>query len=210
MDLIASSGTESAELIGLRLRQSGLWLDTVLETARHASPNDRTPVTTPFRESRSHVGHDTVLDTARHDQTSVTARHDQTLEAPVLDTARHDQTLEDLGSARDHTRDNTRDGPSSERDFEDAASRIARKLHGLAKGIRDEPVVPPPKPAMVDLACLTGIPVEMLRAYLRAVASVGNVDAIKAVLTSDPLVIDSRDSSGWTALHHAARYGMQH
>ena len=35
MDLIASSGTESAELIGLRLRQSGLWLETVLDTARH-------------------------------------------------------------------------------------------------------------------------------------------------------------------------------
>ena len=112
------------------------------------------------------------------------------------------------GSARDNPRDNPRDGPSA--DFEDAASRIAHKLHGLAKGIRDEPAAPPPKPATVDLACLTGIPVEMLRAYLRAVASVGNVDAIKAVLTSDPLVIDSRDSSGWTALHHAARYGMQH
>jgi hypothetical protein len=110
------------------------------------------------------------------------------------------------GSARDHPRDNPRDGPSA--DFEDAASRIAHKLHGLAKGIRDEPAAPPPKPATVDLACLTGIPVEMLRAYLRAVASVGNVDAIKAVLTSDPLVIDSRDSSGWTALHHAARYGQ--
>ena len=110
------------------------------------------------------------------------------------------------GSARDNPRDNPRDGPSA--DFEDAASRIAHKLHGLAKGIRDEPAAPPPKPATVDLACLTGIPVEMLRAYLRAVASVGNVDAIKAVLTSDPLVIDSRDSSGWTALHHAARYGQ--
>jgi hypothetical protein len=35
LDLIASSGTESAELIGLRLRQSGLWLETVLGTARH-------------------------------------------------------------------------------------------------------------------------------------------------------------------------------
>ena len=34
MDLIASSGTESAELIGLRLRQSGLWHETVLDTAR--------------------------------------------------------------------------------------------------------------------------------------------------------------------------------
>ena len=110
------------------------------------------------------------------------------------------------GSARDNPRDNPRDGPSA--DFEDAASRIAHKLHGLAKGIRDEPAAPPPKPATVDLACLTGIPVEMLRAYLRAVASVGNVEAIKAVLTSDPLVIDSSDSSGWTALHHAARCGQ--
>jgi hypothetical protein len=36
LDLIASSGTESAELIGLRLRQSGLWLGPVLDTARHA------------------------------------------------------------------------------------------------------------------------------------------------------------------------------
>ena len=112
------------------------------------------------------------------------------------------------GSARDHPRDNPRDGPSAERDFEDAASRIAQKLHGLAKGLRDEPAAPPPKPATVDLACLTGLPVEMLRAYLRAVASVGNVEAIKAVLTSDPLVIDSSDSSGWTALHHAARCGQ--
>ena len=34
MDLIASSGTESAELIGLRLRQSGLWHEAVLDTAR--------------------------------------------------------------------------------------------------------------------------------------------------------------------------------
>jgi len=109
---------------------------------------------------------------------------------------------------RDNPRDHPRDGPSAERDFEDAASRIAQKLHGLAKGLRDEPAAPPPKPATVDLACLTGIPVEMLRAYLRAVASVGNVEAIKAVLTSDPLVIDSSDSSGWTALHHAARCGQ--
>ena len=81
----------------------------------------------------------------------------------------------------------------------------------LTRSARDEmdlDTAPPPKPATVDLACLTGIPVEMLRAYLRAAASVGNVDAIKAVLISDPLVIDSGDSSGWTALHHAARHGQ--
>ena len=57
MDLIASSGTESAELIGLRLRQSGLWLDTALDTARQASPDDRN------REASA-------------------ALHNQTLEAP--------------------------------------------------------------------------------------------------------------------------------
>jgi hypothetical protein len=49
LDLIASSGTESAELIGLRLRQSGLWLKTVLDTARHAQALEAP-----------------VLDTARH------------------------------------------------------------------------------------------------------------------------------------------------
>ena len=68
MDLIASSGTESAELIGLRLRQSGLWLETVLDTARHNQTLEAP-----------------VLDTARHAQA---------LEAPVLDTARHNQALE--------------------------------------------------------------------------------------------------------------------
>jgi len=51
LDLIASPGTESAELIGLRLRQSGLWLETVLDTARHAQALEAP-----------------VLDTARHNQ----------------------------------------------------------------------------------------------------------------------------------------------
>ena len=63
MDLIASSGTESAELIGLRLRQSGLWLDTALDTARQASPDDRNRDDDRNREASA-------------------ALHNQTLEAP--------------------------------------------------------------------------------------------------------------------------------
>jgi RND family efflux transporter MFP subunit len=52
---------------------------------------------------------------------------------------------------RDNPRDNPRDGPSAERDFEDAASRIAQKLHGLAKGLRDEPAAPPPLDVPLDV-----------------------------------------------------------
>ena len=51
MDVIATPGTESAELIGLRLRQSGLWLGPVLNTARHNQTLEAP-----------------VLDTARHAQ----------------------------------------------------------------------------------------------------------------------------------------------
>ena len=63
MDLIASSGTESAELIGLRLRQSGLWLDTALDTARQASQDDRNRDDDRNREASADL-------------------HNQTLEAP--------------------------------------------------------------------------------------------------------------------------------
>jgi hypothetical protein len=118
LDLIASPGTESAELIGLRLRQSGLWLGPVLDTARHNQTLEA-PVLDTARHAQALEA--PVLDTARRAQALEapvldTARRAQTLEAPVLDTARRAQALEApvLGTAR-HAQTLEAPGPSPRR-----------------------------------------------------------------------------------------------
>jgi len=74
-----------------------------------------------------------------------------------------------------------------------AMKRLGRSAEMEMVGNSEDSVVP--------------IPVEIIKAYLRAAAAMGNIDAIKELGVTHQDCINDVDSNGHTPLHHACEHG---